>query len=72
MAFIEMTCNCSASFQADLGESESLITMWAQSFINAHHACGFMNRVVTDSPEKTRKFELERDVMYKERKEKEL
>ena len=72
MAFIEMTCNCSASFQADVDESETLIVMWAQSFVNAHHECGFMTKVNVDKPEKTRKYEFETDVMYKERKEKEL
>ena len=72
MAFIEMTCTCMASFQADVEESETLIVMWAHSFVTAHHSCGFMNKVVTDAPEKTRKFEFESDVMHKERKEKEL
>jgi hypothetical protein len=73
MAFIEMTCTCMASFQADLEEAgENLIVMWAQSFVSAHQQCGYMNKVITDAPEKHRKFEFESDVMYKEKKEKEL
>jgi hypothetical protein len=74
MAFIEMTCNCVASFQADVEEAgnESLIIMWAQQFIAAHQQCGYMNPIKTDMPEKHRIFEFETDVMYKEKKEKEL
>ena len=73
MAFIEMSCNCMASFQADLEEAnETLIVMWAQSFVSAHQGCGYMNKIITDVPEKHRKFEFEGDVMYKEPREKEL
>ena len=74
MAFIEMTCNCVASFQVDVSDAanESLIIMWAQQFVSAHQQCGYMNPVRMDAPEKHRKFEFETDVMYKEKKEKEL
>jgi len=74
MAFIEMSCNCMASFQADVQEvaNESLVIMWAQQFVSAHQQCGYMNPVKTDTPEKHRKFEFETDVMHKEKKEKEL
>ena len=51
MAFIEMTCTCMASFQADVTESETLVLMWAQSFVSAHLQCGYMNKVVSDKPD---------------------
>jgi hypothetical protein len=72
MAFIEMTCTCMASFQADVTESETLVLMWAQSFVSAHLQCGYMNKVVSDRPETTRTFMFETEVMHKEQKEKEL
>lgn len=68
MAFIEMSCNCEASFQADLDDSDNLMLLWAQSFVNAHKECGFMAPINTDLPEKTVRY----DVMYKEQREKEL
>lgn len=74
MAFIEMTCNCVASFQADVSEAgnESLVIMWAQQFVSAHQQCGYMTPIRTDAPEKHRVFEFESDVMHKEIKKKEL
>lgn len=72
MAFIEMTCTCMASFQAELEENETLAVVWAQQFVSAHQACGYMMKIVSDAPEKHRKFEFETDIMHKERKEKEL
>ena len=72
MAFIEMTCTCMASFQAEVEENETLAVMWAQQFVGAHQACGYMTKIVSDAPEKHRQFEFETDVMYKEHKEKEL
>lgn len=68
MAFIEMSCKCEASFQADVEDSDTLILLWAQSFVTAHLECGFMSTIRTDVPEKT----VQYDVMYKEQKEKEL
>lgn len=68
MAFIEMSCKCEASFQADIEDSDNLMLLWAQSFVLAHQECGFMSHIKTDLPEKTVRY----DVMYKEQKEKEL
>jgi len=68
MAFIEMSCKCEASFQADVPDSDNLILLWAQSFVLAHQECGFMSRINTDLPEKTVRY----DIMYKEQREKEL
>jgi hypothetical protein len=69
MAFIEMTCKCESSFQADLSEdSETLIMLWAQSFVEAHKECGFMNNHKSNDYEKYRVT----DVMDKERKKKEI
>ena len=72
MAFIEMTCTCMASFQVDVEENETLAILWAQQFVGAHQGCGYMSKINSDAPEKHRKFEFESDIMYKERKEKEL
>jgi len=72
MAFIEMSCTCMASFQIDVEENETLAVLWAQQFVGAHQACGFMTKTAVDAPEKHRKFEFESDIMYKEKKEKEL
>jgi hypothetical protein len=72
MAFIEMTCTCMASFQVDVEENETLAILWAQQFVGAHQACGYMTKTNSDASERHRKFEFESDIMYKERKEKEL
>ena len=67
--FIEMSCNCSASFQADVTESDTLLLVWAQSFVNAHNACGYMTKPLTQSiEEKMQRY----DLIYKEEREKEL
>ena len=66
--FIEMSCNCSASFQADNDENDVLIMVWAQSFVNAHNACGFMTKPKLDVEEKMQRI----DVIYQEEREKEL
>jgi len=72
MAFIEMTCTCMASFQVDVDENETLAVIWAQQFVGAHQACGYMTKPVAEAPEKHRRFEFENDVMRKEEREKEL
>jgi hypothetical protein len=72
MAFIEMTCTCMASFQVDVEENETLAILWAQQFVGAHQACGYMTKTAADASERHRKFEFESDIMYEERKEKEL
>jgi hypothetical protein len=67
--FIEMSCNCTASFQADVSESDTLLMVWAQSFVNAHNACGFMTKpLLPDVEEKMKRY----DVIYQEEREKEL
>lgn len=67
--FIEMSCNCSASFQADVTESDTLLLVWAQSFVNAHNECGFMTKPLMQSvEEKMQRY----DLIYKEEREKEL
>lgn len=68
MAFIEMTCKCDASFQADLENNENVVLLWAQSFVESHRACGFMNPATYTDAEKYRRS----DVMYKERPKKEI
>lgn len=69
MAFIEMTCKCEASFQAELSDdNETLVTLWAQSFVESHRECGFMNPAKSDESEKY----TVNDIMYKERKQKEI
>lgn len=72
MAFVEMTCVCVASFQVEVEENESMVMMWAQQFINAHSQCGYMTPIKTDRAEHPSKFIADTDVMYKERREKEL
>lgn len=67
--FIEMTCNCTASFQADIAESDTLLLVWAHSFVNAHSGCGFMTKPMpVEVEEKMRRY----DVIYQEEREKEL
>lgn len=69
MAFIEMSCKCEASFQAELSDdNETLVTLWAQSFVESHRDCGFMNPFKPNESEKY----SSNDVMYKERKKKEI
>lgn len=69
MAFIEMTCNCGASFQADLPDNDNLMLLWAQSFVAEHTPCGFMRpHLRTDIPDKTFYY----DVMDKKERKEEL
>lgn len=69
MAFVEMTCKCEASFQAELSEeNETLVMLWAQSFVESHRECGFMKG---SKPDESEKYRVD-DVMYKERKKKEI
>jgi hypothetical protein len=68
MAFIEMTCKCDASFQVELEDNDTLALLWAQSFVESHRVCGFMEPVKNNDNEKYRGT----DIMWVERKEKEL
>ena len=64
-----MSCNCEASFQADAPDNDTLLLVWAQSFVNAHNGCGFMTKPLSqDVEEKMKRY----DVIYKEEREKEL
>ena len=73
MAFIEMTCKCESSFQADLPDNDNLILMWAHAFVRQHADCGFMSSMNTDLPEKMTNYNITyEDTMYKERKKKEI
>ena len=61
--FIEMTCNCTASFQADAEENDTLVMVWAHSFVNAHKDCGYMTKAKPDDiEEKMKRY----DVIYKD------
>jgi len=67
--FVEMTCPCGASFQMDAGDNTSIVELWAHSFVNAHHECGYMSTPLrADTEEKMKRY----DVIYKEPREKEL
>ena len=48
---VSMTCKCGADFQVDTRNNELLASMWAQQFITAHGACGFMAPVIKDKVE---------------------
>lgn len=74
MAFIEMTCKCEASFQADLNTetNEGLVIMWASQFVAAHSDCGFMGTVKQDKPEIHRVIDWDNDVKYKESNKKDI
>jgi hypothetical protein len=67
--FLGMTCSCGASLEADAYENDTLIMLWANSFISAHQACGYMSQFKEpNAKENTVRY----DVMPKERHEKEL
>jgi len=74
VAFIEMTCKCEASFQADLNEdsNEGLVIMWANQFVSAHAECGFMSGIKKDKPENHRVIDWDTDVKYKESNKKDI
>jgi hypothetical protein len=74
VAFIEMTCKCEASFQADLNNdnNESLVVMWANQFVVAHAECGFMSGIKKDKPEHHRVIDWDTDVKYKESNKKDI
>jgi hypothetical protein len=65
--FIEMTCPCMATFQAEAEEADDMVLLWAQQFANAHQACGFMAPLNSDAPEKTKRY----DINFKKRRQKE-
>lgn len=68
MAFIEMTCNCSASFQYET-ENELRLELMSEAFRLAHVDCSYMNNYSEfKGEEKTQRY----DVIYKEEREKEL
>jgi hypothetical protein len=57
--FFEMMCNCSATFQVDTNdEHSSAVWLMANRFATAHTSCGFMTPVITDEPEKTKRYEI--------------
>lgn len=62
--FIEMTCPCMASFQAEAEDADDMVLLWAQQFANAHQTCGFMTSTNQDVPEKTKRY----DINFKKRK----
>jgi hypothetical protein len=66
--FIEMSCNCEASFQFECEDNDTLALVWAHSFVNAHTDCGFMTKGKSEAEEKFQRS----DVIYKEEREKEL
>lgn len=68
MAFVEMTCNCGSSFQADIPDSDNVILAWAHSFVKQHTECGFMSSMRTDIADKMTSY----NITYIETKEKEL
>jgi hypothetical protein len=67
--FIEMTCGCMAAFQADAEDADTLLLTWANSFVEAHRACGYMNQLNTDSPEKTKHYDINPSLKRKEKDE---
>ena len=56
--FIEMTCVCVATFQIETEEDLNLGMLWAQQFVDAHRACGFMSNTRSDKPEVVKKIEF--------------
>ena len=62
--FVEMTCNCGASFQMDVETSESTLMMFAHKFTTSHELCGYMAPTAQDISEKTKRY----DITYRERK----
>ena len=68
MAFIEMTCVCSASFQYDT-DNETRLELMSEAFRVAHAECNYMSQHQTYlSAEKTKRY----DITRKEPREKEL
>jgi hypothetical protein len=65
--FIEMSCNCMASFQAEAEDADNLVLTWANSFVQAHRGCGFMNPLNTDSPEKTKRYDIAPEIKRREK-----
>lgn len=68
MAFIEMTCNCTASFQYET-TNELRLDILSEAFRAAHRECNYMGTsYINNEQEKLQRY----DVTYKEPKEKEL
>ena len=56
---VTMTCNCGADLQLEAPHSnDTLVLVWAQRFVDAHQACGYMAPAAKDDPETTRKITL--------------
>jgi len=67
--FVEMTCGCMASFQADADEADTLVLTWASSFVDAHRGCGYMSQLNTDYPESTKQYDVHPRIKRKEKDE---
>lgn len=62
-----MSCNCMASFQAEVDDADTLMLTWANSFVKAHSTCGFMSPLATDSPEKMKRYDVMPEIKRKEK-----
>jgi hypothetical protein len=68
--FIQMACSCGAEYQASTDDEnhDTLLQVWAQSFINSHTDCGFMSVPHKETQENMRLM----DTIHKEPFKKEL
>jgi hypothetical protein len=56
--FVEMTCACGASFQAESDDHETLTMLWAQRFVNSHQECGYMSQEHVERQEKSNRLDI--------------
>jgi hypothetical protein len=56
--FAEMVCTCGATLQLDVDEVDFPAWVLTSRFAEAHVKCGFISPMVSDTPEKTSRYEL--------------
>ena len=57
--FVEMTCQCMATFQVEADDNETMVIGWAQQFVEAHKPCGYMSGLNTmDKQEQTKRYTI--------------
>lgn len=56
--FVELVCNCGASFQVEQSDNEDALWLLTNRFVEAHTVCGFVTDTKRDRTEQTTKYEL--------------
>jgi hypothetical protein len=56
--FVELVCTCGASMQFEQSNNEDALWLLTNRFVESHTSCGFVNKLQSDSPDKTERYDL--------------